>query len=632
MAVNRKKKNNEEVVIEEQTTAPVNAVNNEEQTTGAVVTEEPTAQTVASTESPVDDSRSPLTKQVDAIKPEHIDAKLIQPAPQPAPFAMKNEDQVFRLISDGQLTYDRLNELQGGALDKEKFLKFKSEEEIMKPYIDAYNTKSTAKETDYEHMKGGYFSDRDANGDLPKGTARYYVEGDGRMVGISEKDMAYAREAIAEHKDADLVGWVGELSGVDTNAIDSIPELMMTIRNRDAELQATIDKGNTENATPEEVAAAEAAAKEQGKNMLAAKLLYKVMQQTGTTIDESGDIVRPKAVDGSELMSKMLADTNVDTDKLDMQSQLRGNDRRKMFTGLADLFAGVGDIIKGSQGARVDKRDLSPMYHSLDERGQQIYNTYLARTEQLRKENEAKKAAAAQRAFELQKLAAQQGFKAGEAEKDRNLKFNIAAMNAEAGLGKAKIGADATKYAADQSAAARKYAADKAAWAKVNSNKKPDKYGELGLVLPYNNEDGSVDFKTVRFPEKMDKTAIASIHDIFADIAQNNPTLAKELGIDFQAIGLMFDVENVSAKQMADLNGYLRRCFASDNANFKPYKDQIMGIIAANGGVEYKPDGTTTKEGDGNEGKEGEEGKEGSYNAVVEEDEEEDKGNEEILL
>lgn len=82
-----------------------------------------------------------------------------------------------------------------------------------------------------------------------------------------------------------------------------------------------------------------------------------------------------------------------------LQSQQRALERQRARAGLADLAAGIGDMIKASGGAIVTPRDYRAMYDSLTAQQQTNYNNYLARMQALKEQEKEKRRLAEERAY-----------------------------------------------------------------------------------------------------------------------------------------------------------------------------------------------------------------------------------------
>lgn len=147
--------------------------------------------------------------------------------------------------------------------------------------------------------------------------------------------------------------------------------------------------------------------------------------------DDDGNFmyVRPH----NETFEEKLARREREQARIDLATQQRALERQRARAGLADLAAGIGDMIKASGGAIVTPRDYRAMYESLTAQQQTNYNNYLARMQALKEQEKEKRRLAEERAYQekllatqherdMEKLLTTQEFQAGEAQKDRDWK------------------------------------------------------------------------------------------------------------------------------------------------------------------------------------------------------------------
>jgi hypothetical protein len=167
-------------------------------------------------------------------------------------------------------------------------------------------------------------------------------------------------------------------------------------------------------------------------------------------VDEDGAYVRPH----NETFEEKLARKERERERIDLLTQQKALQRQQARSGLADLAAGIGDMIKASGGAIVNPRDYRAMYDSLTEQQKTNYNNYLARMQALKEQEKAKRKEAADRAYQEKMLATQherdmekllqaQGFQAGESALDRDLKRELLEKELKAKKAIAKLGEDA---------------------------------------------------------------------------------------------------------------------------------------------------------------------------------------------
>lgn len=153
-------------------------------------------------------------------------------------------------------------------------------------------------------------------------------------------------------------------------------------------------------------------------------------------VDEDGAYVRPH----NETFDEKLARKERERERIDLLTQQKALQRQQARLGLADLAAGIGDMIKASGGAIVNPRDYRAMYDSLTEQQKTNYNNYLARMQALKEQEKTKRKEAADRAYQEKLLATQherdmakllqaQGFQSEEAKKEREWKSYEAALD-----------------------------------------------------------------------------------------------------------------------------------------------------------------------------------------------------------
>jgi len=121
-------------------------------------------------------------------------------------------------------------------------------------------------------------------------------------------------------------------------------------------------------------------------------------------VDEDGAYVRPH----NETFEEKLARKERERERIDMLTQQKALQRQQARLGLADLAAGIGDMIKASGGAIVNPRDYRAMYDSLTEQQKTNYNNYLARMQALKEQEKAKRKEAADRAYQEKLLKEQE--------------------------------------------------------------------------------------------------------------------------------------------------------------------------------------------------------------------------------
>ena len=191
----------------------------------------------------------------------------------------------------------------------------------------------------------------------------------------------------------------------------AIPTTQVTTKNEQGEDVVTDVEQNTslydllESATPEEIEA---------------------LEYLGFIDDYDGSYTRPH----NETFDEKLARKEREQARIDLLTQQRALERQRARTGLADLAAGVGDMIKASNGAIVTPRDYQAMYDTLTAQQKVNYNNYLARMQAMKEAEKAKAKEAADRAYQERLLTEQrayqeeqarkaQEFQAAESEKNR---------------------------------------------------------------------------------------------------------------------------------------------------------------------------------------------------------------------
>ena len=100
-----------------------------------------------------------------------------------------------------------------------------------------------------------------------------------------------------------------------------------------------------------------------------------------------------------ETFEEMMARREKAEEAMRLQSQQKALARQQARLGLADIAAGIGDMIKASGGALVDKRSYQEMYDKLTAQQQKNFDNYLARMEALKQEEKAKQRLAEERAY-----------------------------------------------------------------------------------------------------------------------------------------------------------------------------------------------------------------------------------------
>lgn len=163
--------------------------------------------------------------------------------------------------------------------------------------------------------------------------------------------------------------------------------------------------------------------------------LYSLLDNLGEEADQVIDVLGFDEGNGIQLpkhetFEEKLARQERAREELRHINEQRAIQRQQSRLGLAELAAGIGDMIKASGGAIVTPRDYKAMYDSLTAQQRANYDNYLARMQALKEQEKAKQKEAADRAYQEKMLATQherdmekllqtQGFQAREAEKNR---------------------------------------------------------------------------------------------------------------------------------------------------------------------------------------------------------------------
>lgn len=145
-------------------------------------------------------------------------------------------------------------------------------------------------------------------------------------------------------------------------------------------------------------------------------------------LDDDGDMVLEAlgfrdsqtgrlAVPHHKTYDEILADRERAQEELRHINEQKALQRQQARLGLADLAAGIGDMIKASGGAIVTPRDYQAMYNSLTEQQKTNYNNYLARMQALKEQEKAKQKEAADRARQDRLLAEQRAYQEEQARK-----------------------------------------------------------------------------------------------------------------------------------------------------------------------------------------------------------------------
>lgn len=150
-----------------------------------------------------------------------------------------------------------------------------------------------------------------------------------------------------------------------------------------------------------------------------------VLDMLGFYDEETGSLKVPH----QETYEEMLARREKAEEALRLQTEQRALDRQRARTGLADLAAGIGDMIKASNGAIVTPRDYQAMYNSLTEQQKTNYNNYLARMQAMKEAEKAKAKEAADRAYQEKLLAEQRAYQEEQTRKAQDFQARESALN-----------------------------------------------------------------------------------------------------------------------------------------------------------------------------------------------------------
>lgn len=147
-------------------------------------------------------------------------------------------------------------------------------------------------------------------------------------------------------------------------------------------------------------------------------------------LDDDGDMVLEAlgfrdsqtgrlAVPHHKTYDEILADRERAREELRHINEQKALQRQQARLGLADLAAGIGDMIKASNGAIVTPRDYQAMYNSLTEQQKTNYNNYLARMQALKEQEKAKQKEAADRAYQEKQIAEQRAWQEAQTAEQR---------------------------------------------------------------------------------------------------------------------------------------------------------------------------------------------------------------------
>lgn len=112
-------------------------------------------------------------------------------------------------------------------------------------------------------------------------------------------------------------------------------------------------------------------------------------------VDDEGAYIRPH----NESWEEKLARKERERERIDMLAQQQAIERQRARLGLAELGAGIGDIIKASTGAYVDKRNYDNMYAQLTAQQQKNFDGYLTSIQAQKERERLKAKEAADRAY-----------------------------------------------------------------------------------------------------------------------------------------------------------------------------------------------------------------------------------------
>ena len=257
-----------------------------------------------------------------------------------------------------------------------------------------------------------------------------------------------------------------------------------------------------------------------------------VLDMLGFYDGETGALKVPH----QETYEEMLDRREKAEEALRLQTEQRALDRQRARTGLADLAAGIGDMIKASNGAIVTPRDYKAMYDSLTEQQKTNYNNYLARMQAMKEAEKAKakedadrayqeKLLAEQRAYQMAQDKAQRDWQAGEYKKNRDAELAAAAIKAQADY----LGKENKKIST--SFAGNTYTFN-------SKDQSLQTFNEIfGLIAPkITTKDGVIAppyGSLLEFDEdgKATKTSLAAIASaaIHSDAVMNDPNLVKKI-------------------------------------------------------------------------------------------------------
>ena len=356
----------------------------------------------------------------------------------------------------------------------------------------------------------GRLSERDEDGNLVSDRAVATVPGTSR--GISTKDGIVLRSLLADGKEGEAMQTVRYITGLDLHDADGADYESVDVAYNDIAQQAK-KLSDEYNAALNNAAAAKKAAESAFKDkerrdynaqaeqysaqakeiesralplMQQLNAISVVMKQAGATYnEETGVFDRKPAITADELLqprSKALSE-----DEMNLRIQRNALARQQRWEGFGDLLAGVGDIIKGSQGAKVFPRD-DRRFRELEAQDKGLVDQYYARIAEAKKQQQLynTKMAELQAKLRGQEYTANMRFEGDKYKADSAA--NTANWNRYEDWAKANLHEDnANQRASDRIGAEKKpqhYTFDGVTYT-VNHDKLTNANGRLTSVLQY---------------------------------------------------------------------------------------------------------------------------------------------------
>lgn len=255
-------------------------------------------------------------------------------------------------------------------------------QKILDSLESRYNEASQKAHDDYYKNLG--MSARNDDGTLRSDKPVFNFTHNGNGVSLRDKNTIRNYAATGDNERAMDV--LRNLTGYGYDGYDSTTAAMTGIINRLNELE--VEFANAQ--TPEEKQRIQNEALELDKQ---AGALNEYMGLAGSKWDEANN----KYSDVSQVTADELLQPKskpVDANEMDYRKQKNSLNHQKIGRGIADLFRSLGNGIQAVNGAKVGEYNFNRPYELLDQKQKMLYDTYVARMEQLRREQVAREQAA----------------------------------------------------------------------------------------------------------------------------------------------------------------------------------------------------------------------------------------------